>query len=731
MANPNVNLSEIDFNKNNIIFVDDLTLETVKIKYNWLLNASVKDAIVGQDDNGLVWYFGEWLCGEWYDGTWYSGIWHSGNWKNGQFYAYNMDKFQVLSNNFRLLNVDNTKSEFRNGFWENGTFNSGIFGVDNNEYWEGYELSTEFRPEVNGQYPIFQKQIGTDGGNITYDVKSVATWINGIFVSGEMNDCIWMNGTVRNTYAKNIQWVNGKWFNGTFEGYIWWTGLWYNGNFIKGTWKDGTFHKLNSDLDSRFGNATLPDSYNITGETICLWEDGVWKNGEFFSGINKDDNGNILPSIYNNASVWEKGTWENGYWYGGHFKDGLWKNGIWYNGIFGDLLYGEWLTPSEVYQVNSGDLEGDWTYTNGDIIQDRIVLDNDSGLTELRLLEYNDFGNFNNSGSSYTWDNDVIIDGVISWTFESILNNPGYTSFYSTEEFLQDYSIYIVSDIYTGYANVLSTDDDGTWYIINIDILLDSSVTGGIVYNADDWDSKLITKTLRFSGIDFDLEDTEIENISGYQVKVDKKISTTNSTSLGDIRENLVSIGFNIYRDGYWYELEKYDPTFFQDPTDIFDIIPYDPIPDVLEGKTSSKPINDINIKESVLGDIDDTWTLENTKYYGDKVKSLMTSITNSSITYQDNVIDILNKDPNDINVTSNDEDLLISLDFNYDKITEKSLEVSNIKVRVISTNTSIPTWNNGTWNKGTWINGVFENGQFLSGLWLNGDFNDGQMGGN
>jgi len=61
---------------NNIIFVDDLTLETVKIKYNWLLNASVKDAIVGQDDNGLVWYFGEWLCGEWYDGTWYSGEWH-------------------------------------------------------------------------------------------------------------------------------------------------------------------------------------------------------------------------------------------------------------------------------------------------------------------------------------------------------------------------------------------------------------------------------------------------------------------------------------------------------------------------------------------------------------------------------------------------------------------------------------------------------------------------------
>ena len=74
----NVNIEGIDFAKSNVIFVDGLTLEKVKIKYNWLLNAKVKDAIVGENDRGIVWYFGDWICGEWYDGTWYSGNWYSG-----------------------------------------------------------------------------------------------------------------------------------------------------------------------------------------------------------------------------------------------------------------------------------------------------------------------------------------------------------------------------------------------------------------------------------------------------------------------------------------------------------------------------------------------------------------------------------------------------------------------------------------------------------------------------
>ncbi len=36
--------------------VDGLTPEKIKRKYIWLLNALVEDAIVGEDEYGLVWH---------------------------------------------------------------------------------------------------------------------------------------------------------------------------------------------------------------------------------------------------------------------------------------------------------------------------------------------------------------------------------------------------------------------------------------------------------------------------------------------------------------------------------------------------------------------------------------------------------------------------------------------------------------------------------------------------
>ena len=57
-----------------------LTPDIIKRKYNWILNAIVDNAIIGQDDYGFVWYSGSWIAGEWEDGTWYSGIWYDGEW---------------------------------------------------------------------------------------------------------------------------------------------------------------------------------------------------------------------------------------------------------------------------------------------------------------------------------------------------------------------------------------------------------------------------------------------------------------------------------------------------------------------------------------------------------------------------------------------------------------------------------------------------------------------------
>lgn len=98
-----VEIVNINKNIDNIILTDGLTIEKLKIKYNWILNASIKNCILGEDSYGLVWYSGEWICGEWMDGTWYSGIFHDGTWYNGKWYSYLIDKSMIISNRFVIL----------------------------------------------------------------------------------------------------------------------------------------------------------------------------------------------------------------------------------------------------------------------------------------------------------------------------------------------------------------------------------------------------------------------------------------------------------------------------------------------------------------------------------------------------------------------------------------------------------------------------------------------------
>ena len=51
-----VDIINIEDNVNNILLTDDLTIEILKVRYNWILNANVKNAVLGLDDYGLVWY---------------------------------------------------------------------------------------------------------------------------------------------------------------------------------------------------------------------------------------------------------------------------------------------------------------------------------------------------------------------------------------------------------------------------------------------------------------------------------------------------------------------------------------------------------------------------------------------------------------------------------------------------------------------------------------------------
>jgi len=304
-----VQIKNINQNFDNIILVGGLTIEQLKIKYNWLLNANVKNCILGEDSNGLVWYSGEWICGEWENGTWYSGIWHDGTWKNGRWYSYLIDKAMIISNRFVILDKSKIYSEFRSGQWLQGDFYNGIFGYDDNV-------------KLNAKYE-----------DLTGKTFQSAYWYNGKFHDGLFKKSVWFNGIWYFGEMDTSYWMNGKFYSGTFsfhnpQGRInWYDGNWYGGDFVEGIWYNGSFDEININIKSRFGTA---NSSNSSTE----WKGGTFYGGEFHSGLNIDADGNYLPCSNNNITQWTDGDFKNGTWYGGHFYKGNFYYGTWMSGIF-------------------------------------------------------------------------------------------------------------------------------------------------------------------------------------------------------------------------------------------------------------------------------------------------------------------------------------------------------------------------------------------------------------
>ena len=109
-------------------FKDGLTEEIIKEKYPWLLKAKFKDVVIGEDQNGLVWYDGIWYNGTWESGTWKDGWWYDGDWKNGTW---------------------------ENGIWKKGYWNLGkIWSMTDNQYFiskvypsDFYRSTKQFCPE--------------------------------------------------------------------------------------------------------------------------------------------------------------------------------------------------------------------------------------------------------------------------------------------------------------------------------------------------------------------------------------------------------------------------------------------------------------------------------------------------------------------------------------------------------------------------------------------------------
>jgi len=304
---------KININNEPVILLDGLTLDDLKAKYSWIFNAKIKNAVLGESSNRLVWYMGEWIDGEWLGGIWYSGIWHNGIWERGTWHSYDLNRNMLLNGTFRINEINNKFSHFKRGTWQKGDFYQGKFGIDEELTWE------------------------TSGSTET-------KWYDGTFYNGLFQNSLWVNGLWSNGSFYNSWWKNGEFNNGSFDKGVWENGNWNGGDFIEGTWYDGIFNQTNKNILSRFGVNT-----NLLLKDKCIWKNGTFIKGEFHSGLNLDNENKPTISNNNELSTWENGKWISGNWYGGQFQRGEWLNGTWHSGVWGTWAT-DWKIPKYVEQ---------------------------------------------------------------------------------------------------------------------------------------------------------------------------------------------------------------------------------------------------------------------------------------------------------------------------------------------------------------------------------------------
>jgi DNA-binding beta-propeller fold protein YncE len=308
-----LSLVDVDFEKYNFKIVDGLTLKEVEEEYYWVLNADIRNAIIGQGSNGeFVWYTGDWLCGTWENGIWYSGRAFEIEWVAGDVYSNQLvDNFNLIST---VDNDDSTNTIWYNALWGSGNWFNGTW---NNGTWN---KGTRF----NG-------------------VWNNGTWKGGIWESGEFNGGEWLSGT----------WLSGTFSQGnTFS--VWHNGTWLGGDFENGTWLNGIFDQTDR-VASRFGTkASLLNP--------AIWEYGSWKNGEFHSGLTLDSDGNTIASVNYSNSTWKNGVWKKGTFYGGTWELGVWENGVWENGYWkSNLEVLEWRVRYGNDLIVGSDIEVEFT----------------------------------------------------------------------------------------------------------------------------------------------------------------------------------------------------------------------------------------------------------------------------------------------------------------------------------------------------------------------------------
>jgi len=314
-------LVDLDLKKYKMQLTDGLSIEDLDKFYHWVLEAEISNAIIGQDESGLVWYSGTWRCGRWFGGTWISGTWLSGDWYDGQWKALNT-KNNIIDVKVDRSFSDENLSKWYNGRWYQGTWFDGIW-YNGRRYAGDWQKGTWF----NG--------IWNDGH-----------WFGGNFLGG-----IWVEGTwesgIFNCNSKPAYWINGTFVSGDFE-----NGIWYNG-----------FFGNDKGILSRFGT-------KASNSRTATWHGGRWIDGEFHSALNKDSvTGQPIISDIHKYSIWRTGIWNRGNWYGGIAYNIDFLSGTWHGGILEEIqVIGiDAILPAET-STNKIYLNGIFRFNPGDEI---------------------------------------------------------------------------------------------------------------------------------------------------------------------------------------------------------------------------------------------------------------------------------------------------------------------------------------------------------------------------
>ena len=130
---------------------DELILDTIKEKFPWVLEAEIKDAILGYDGYALVWYSGNWLTGIWHAGIWKSGIWMAVLSKKPLISQEELSEIMSLSNLVKedelVMATDSYYSPWVYGFSGRKTIAPGLFEYNkwNRDKWAAFWLSPDLK----------------------------------------------------------------------------------------------------------------------------------------------------------------------------------------------------------------------------------------------------------------------------------------------------------------------------------------------------------------------------------------------------------------------------------------------------------------------------------------------------------------------------------------------------------------------------------------------------------